>query len=508
VDWERYKSIPNGPLAIATFLHHKGHDVKIIDARPLPKETTLKLVEDSLSGTDLVCVGANTVQLKHGIILSDHIKRINRDVPILFGGIHAIMYPSQTVADKSIDYVVHGEAEYTILELIEYLEKKDKRLEDIKGLAFKQNGKIIITPAAPGIDPNELPLPDYSLLEDVEKYINREFSTNLGKIRKMRGLDIHTSRGCPYRCTFCPMTMPEFRGYRNLRLEKVFELIDIAVQKYNVGHIWFSDELFFSNKLKVKRIARHIIDKGYKITWESNARVEQFRESLLDDETLRVMKESGCYALRMGMESGSNRVLNLMKKDSCVDNTIHAVRQCEKYGIIPVGNFICGFPTETKEEVLDTAKLILTLKEISPNGLFFSPGLLRPYPGTEMYELCKRYGGYEEPQTLREWANRKIDVGLFANPTDLKWVKYPTWLRNFQVYFYIITVLKTHEKTGTKLSPTWKFFAKLAVKRLYSNFWGVAFEPPLLIHVKNFLDKKSKIAEFLKSTLRLDLSQI
>lgn len=502
VDFDRYKTVPIGVLSIATYLTTKGYQVEIVDGRPLPKRETWRRVEAALGDSLLVCIGANTVQLKHGIAIADAIKEKYPSKPILFGGIHAIMFPTQTVEDKSVDYVAYGEAEQTVFELVEYLAKQKGTLAGIKGLAYKESGKVIINQPAPPIDPNTLPIPNYELLA-LEPYIQRDFMTNLGKIRKMRGIDISTSRGCPYKCNFCPMTMDTFKGYRSLELEKVFTLMDYLIPKYNIEHIWFTDELFFANRKKVEAICQHIIEKGYKLTWESNARVDQFREGLLDDTLLAILKKSGCYALRMGMESGSNRILELMKKGCTADRIEHAVKQCEKYGIIPVGNFICGFPTETKEEVLESAKMILRLKHISPNGLFYSPGLLRPYPGTEMYEICKEYGEYDEPKTLREWANKKIDIGLFATPHDLKWIKDPDWLLNFQVYFYIVTVMKTHELTGEKLSPAWKLFAKIAEKRINSNYWKFGVEPKMLITAKKFLDKNNKPAKMVKKVLSL-----
>ena len=150
-----------------------------------------------------------------------------------------------------------------------------------------------------------------------------------------------------------------------------------------------------------------------------------------------------------------------------------------------------------------TAKLILKLKQISPNGLFYSPGLLRPYPGTEIYEYAKQYGGFDEPKTLREWADKEIDVGLFVNPSDLRWIKDPEWLLNFQVYFYVLTVMKTHQLAKKHLSLAWKLAGKISEFRLNHNFWKFGVEPKMMIAVKKFLDKNSAIAQVMKKTLSL-----
>jgi radical SAM superfamily enzyme YgiQ (UPF0313 family) len=501
VDFERYKSVPIGILSIATYLKHNGYNVKIIDGRACSKKESFEAIKRRINNLSCLCVSATTVQLKHALRVCDAVKEIDKDLPILFGGIHPIMYPLQTIRDPSIDYVVYGEGEYAILHLMKYLEGKIKDISKIKGLVYKKNGKPVMNPMQPGIDPNELPLPDYTLL-DIEKYIEREFVTNLGKIRKMRGLDIVTARGCPYRCTFCTNTMKVFCGWRPLKLEKVFYLIDHLVETHKLEHIWFADDMMFANKNRVLAIANHIIEKKHNITWEANARIDMFGKDKIDDKTMARLKQSGCYALRIGMESGSNRILKLMKKDATVQDTINSVEACEKHGIMPIGNFICGFPTETKKEVMETGKLILKLKEISPNGLFFSPGLLRPYPGTELYDVCLKYG-YKEPETLREWANKEFQVGLFVEPHDLPWIKDPDWLLNFQVYFYILTVMKTHELTKKKLSPAWKLFGKIAEYRMNHNFWNFSIEPKLLINAKKFLDSDSAAAKTVKKVLSL-----
>ncbi|MBI4017069.1 MAG: B12-binding domain-containing radical SAM protein [Candidatus Aenigmarchaeota archaeon] len=498
VDFSRYKSVPVGLLAIATYIKNNGYDVRVIDGRAYTKAQVREWVEQEIKNPELlmVCVSLTTIQLKHGLQLCDMIKEKRKELPIVFGGIHPIMFPYQTIMDSAADYVVYGEGEYALRDILSYVQTGAPKLDSIKGIMYKKQGKPVMTPVQPGIDINDVPDPDYDLLE-IEKYIEREFITNLGKTKKMRAMDISTSRGCPYRCNFCTNTMDVFKRYRPLALDRVFKLIDLCVVKYRVNHIWFNDDLFFVHKKRLQDIANYIIEKGYLLSWESNARVDQFRDGFLDDDLLALLKKSGCFALRMGMESGSNRVLELMKKDSTVDDIIHAVSQCEKHGIIAIGNFICGFPTETKEEVLATGRLILKLKEISPNGMFFSPGVLRPYPGTEMYAMCKEYG-FKEPNTLREWASQKEGNWFFVETKDLPWIKEPEWLENFQVFFYILTVYKTHLLLNQPLSLPWRIMGKIAQWRFERDLWSFSIEPSMLLKLKKILDGDSLLGKLLK----------
>jgi radical SAM superfamily enzyme YgiQ (UPF0313 family) len=500
-EFEVYKSVPIGILSIGAFMEEKGYKVKIIDGRLYSKKDVIKKVKNELNNSLCVGFSVTTPQIKHALDVSDLIKKINDKIPVVWGGIHPTLFPEQTYKDKSVDYVIYGEGEYSFWKLIEYFNNKKTKLDDINGLVYKKKGKVVINKLAYPVDPNNLPMPAYHLL-DIEHYINREFHTDLGGIKKMRALDICTSRGCPYRCTFCTNQLPMFKRWRPIEVNKVLREIDCLVKKYKLNHIWFMDDFLFGDKERVKKITEYLIKKKYNLTWEGNIRVNLFNKNQVNDKLLKLLKKSGCFALRMGMESGSDRILKLIKKDITANQIIHAVKQCEKHGIIPVGNFMCGFPFETKEDVIKTAKLILKLKGISPSGLFFSPGLLRPYPGAELYEECVAKG-FKAPKTLREWANKRIDVGLYVAPEDLPWIRNPKWVLNFQVYFYILLVLKSHELTKTKISFVWKLFAKIAEFRLKHDLWLFSIEPPLLIKSKKFLNKGSTLAEFTKKILGL-----
>ena len=498
VDFSRYKTVPLGLLTIATYIRDQGYDVRVIDARAYSKAQVLEWVKEEIARPDLlmVCMSVTTIQLKHALRLCDDIKAARKELPIIFGGIHPIMFPYQTIQDNVVDYVVYGEGEYALRDILAHIQTGTPHLDSIKGIMYKKQGKPVMTPLQQGIDPNDVSLPDYELLE-IERYMDREFITNLGKSHTLRALDIMTSRGCPYRCNFCTNTMDVFKRYRPLALSKVFQLIDLLVTKYKVNHIWFTDDLFFVHKKRLQDICQYIVDKGYKITWESNARVDQFKDGFLDDALLALLKKSGCFCLRMGMESGSDRVLQLMKKDSGVDDIIHAVSQCEKHDIIAIGNFICGFPTETKEEILQTGKLILRLKEISPKGMFFSPGVLRPYPGTEMYALCKEYG-FREPGTLREWANQKEGNWFFVETKDLPWIKDPQWLENFQIYFYILTIYKTHQILKQSMPLPMRVMGAIAAWRFEHDQWRFSIEPGILLKLKKFLDSNNPVSLMLR----------
>jgi radical SAM superfamily enzyme YgiQ (UPF0313 family) len=250
------------------------------------------------------------------------------------------------------------------------------------------------------------------------------------------------------------------------------------------------DDFFFGDIERVKKIANHLITKKYNVKWEATIRADLFNDKRVNDELLNSVKKSGCYSLGMGFESGSDRILKKINKNITTKQIIFAVEQCNKYGITPRGSFICGFPTETKEEVKATGKLILKLKSIYPKGIFYSPGLLRPYPGAELYQECLTYGFYE-PKTLREWSNRNFNFGLYMSAKELKWIKYPNWIRNYQIYLHMASLRLSSKLLNKKQSISYLIFGEISLFRINYNFFALPIEPAFLIFANN-LRKKYK----------------
>lgn len=479
LDNYRLGELPIGIMSIAGFLESKGHSVRVIDARAYPKDEVYTKVKQQIQNVDCVGLSVMSIQVKNALTITELIKEQDRDMPIVWGGIHPTLFPEQTIRDPLIDYVVHGEGEYTFLKLLEYLDRGTPGLKEIDGLAYKEQGEFKINKAPQPVDIDELPDLAYHLF-DIEKYVNRILFTG----KQVRTLSISTSRGCPYRCSFCVNRILVARKWRPLSPERVLNTIDSLVEKYNLNHLYFIDDYFFGRIDRVKVIARKLIEKDYNLLWEANIRANNFGPKGADDECLKLLKRSGCYSLRMGAESGSDRVLKLLKKDITVENIINAVEQCKKYEIIPLCYFMTGIPDETLEEAKMTFSLIVKLYRMYPRIRVIVPGLFRPYPGGELYSECIRLG-FKEPESLKEWGEVNLDSDDIEK---LPWIKDKTLLNDMRDYMRYFTT--SHENINTLYYPFLKTLGRLAEWRFDRDFWRLPVESRALNLLRSVFEPK------------------
>jgi len=462
-DHDGYKCVPPGVLSIASVVEAAGYEPKVIDCRLYPKAECEKILLTELETAFLVGFSVMTCQIRHALKLSELV-RSNSKLPIAWGGIHPSLFPEETIKDELIDYVVYGEGENTLLKLIKCLDKKEQDLSSVKGLVWGKDNAIINNGPDEITDINALPMANYALL-DIDKYIDRRLIQG----GRVRGLDIITSRGCPYRCRFCTNTFLLGKKWRGLELDKIKQLIDKLVSEYKLNNLWFVDDFFFGQKDRPLEIARHIKEKHGAISWEADIRSDNFRDGFVDDKYLIELSECGCHSLRMGAESGSDRVLKMIKKDVTTKQVRNAVSQCVKHDINPVLFFMIGIPGESIEEAVETVRFIHQIKEEFPRAYIFGPGVFRPYPGSELYNELKD-SGFKAPGTLREWNE---DLGGYLNTSRLGWLKdKSSFIENLMFYNNMYLAYRhQHSKPGLR----W-FFGALASLRMRFNFWCFPIE--------------------------------
>ncbi len=475
IEVEQYPFLPNGVLCLGSFLKSRGHEVRLIDCRLYPKAQILDMVLAEAPGCTCVGISAMTGQLRHGMVLAESVRTV-AEVPLVWGGIHPTLFPEQTLADPLVDYIIHGEAEYSFLELLDFLAGRPVSLEGIEGLGYESDGGLVVNPPPAPLDVTDLPDPDYSLLE-IERYIEREVYDYAGS-RRVRGLDVHTSRGCPYRCSFCTNILPAFKKWRAKDANRVLADLDGLAKRFDLEHIWFSDDFFFGSRSRVRTILEGMVQRGLGVTWEANARVDNFRPGYLNDEMLGLLAESGCTSLRFGVESGSQPVLDILRKDITPEQAVEAFTKCEKQGIVANGFLMIGIPGETIDDIRRTIGLILRLHEVSPSSILGTPGVFRPYPGTELYEECRRLG-FREPTSMRQWA--EYDFGgpasnLYLRAEDLPWVDDPRLIMDLGHYLYWYLV---SEAVPRRLSPR-GILGRIAGWRLKEGRLGLRWEPALV----------------------------
>ena len=386
--------IPQFAVFLAPYLARHGFSVKLIDMELHDSQEEERLLSQYLPQARMVGISAMTAHVPHAVALTRRIKETHPQMPVVWGGIHASLFPEQTVVHPLIDYVVVGEGEAPLVSL---LAGNDHPCIGTKQKPAMLPEKGDFLPAA------ELPYPDYSILET-----DRHFSFQ----GKHRNIDVLTSRGCPYKCSFCVNTIIKsvWRGYE---VPRAIAIIRKAREDYRVKHVFMMDENFFGNIARARDIIAGLVDLG--ITWEANIHIKTINR--LDDDFFQLMKQGGAVRLRMGAESGSNRLLHILRKNITTDDIVAARDRCLRFGIMPFMSFMIDLPDELPSETNATMKLAADCAAAGAGVI--GPQPFRPYPGNEEYaKLLAR--GLKMPQTLEEWETCDLLNTLCERPTTIQ----------------------------------------------------------------------------------------
>lgn len=367
-------NIPLGLIYIGTVLKQK-HSVKIYDRNIRKTDNELVRELDNFK-PDIVGVTSMTGMMLRDAIKVSKIVRENTKAIIVWGGVHASLRPKNTLKNDFVDYVVRGEGELAMLEMANLFDKGKKNFSKLKNVNFN--------PMREFVDLNKIPFPDYDLI-DMTRY---------------EPLCISTSRGCPHRCAFCyndgfwgKEGMKRLRSYS---AENSIKMITYLTKKYNRKRIQILDDNFGCELDRTQKICEGISKLGLKFHC-------YLRANYTTDTLMSALKKGGAWVIQFGFESGSQKMLDLMKKDVKVEQMIHAVRQCKKYGIICEGSFMIGLPEETVEDLKKTMRFIdLYPPDIGGAKIF------HPYPSTPMYDYCIKENLIKEPASLEEWADFNI----------------------------------------------------------------------------------------------------
>jgi radical SAM superfamily enzyme YgiQ (UPF0313 family) len=477
--------LPLGVLSIGTVLAEKGYPVKIIDACTNPDYLTE--IEKSMDSYPLfIGISAMTAQVYSALNIARLIRQkdINAEIPIVWGGIHPTIFPQETAENHCADIIIEGAGEYTSLRLAQELSVKEKPdFTKIPGITYRENGRLYTTAPGEFIDINTLPFINYDLL-DAKKYIHRKLGYGGNTLK--RSLILYTGSGCPFRCTFCANVALHKRRYSGKTAQRILKEIDFFTKKYNVEYISFCDELFFVNKKRIQEFLDGLEKMDCKIEWYANVRADCFRPDFLNEEMVSKMKQLGCHRLGMGVESGSQRILDeILKKDIKLDDVLAAARLCAKYDITVGYSFMMGLPGEMHAETIKTLHLMGKLKKMHPCCFFFGPQIYIPFPGSELYKTAVRLG-FKEPRDLQGWAdvekNKSLEGKLSGeylwnsfDPSKLPWVKnvglikHIDFMQNF--LFRDIKSIEFNFKYPGKV-----LLVLVARFRVKFKFWSFPFE--------------------------------
>ena len=391
---------PLGLAYIAAVLEKEGYNVKILDCQILNLD--INGTKDEIKRYDPDVVGITCMTpILHGVLeVAKLAKEINGNIKIAIGGPHLSIFPEETVSFPFVDFGIMGEGEYIFLDLIKVLEKNNKKFEDIDGLVWKNNGKVIINKRRePIFNLDKLPFPARHLLQ-LKKY---EVI-----IMKYPMTTMVASRGCPFHCSYC---FKDFhtRIYRTRSAKNVVDEMEECVNKFKVKEIGFYDDCW-PNKQLLKDICKEIINRGLDIAWESPQRVD-----LVNEYLLKLMHKAGCERLRFGVESGSERLLAMIKKGN-LQQIKNAFKLSKKAGIETFAFFMISYPTETYNDFLKTLDLA---KKIDADWAVF--GATLPYPGTKLWEQAVNEFNYDK-NYWHEWSLgiRNDQIPYFSEDAEEK----------------------------------------------------------------------------------------
>jgi len=391
---------PLGLAYLAGYLKkYRNDSVEIIDAVALDYSSEDLIAHIDRSKPDIVGVSISTpmyLRAKETIrILREN---FGNNIKIIVGGPHVTIFPKQTLEEnKDIDLALYGEAEASLMELLNALENETE-FSNVKGLVYRSGDEVIVNPPMPYFENiDEIPLPARDLLQ-MDKY--KPAPTYH---RRLPCYIILTVRGCPYRCSYCSKTFGKV--VRLHSIPRVIEEMKVLIDEYHTKEIIFRDDTFTVKKKHTEELCNEIIRQGLhkKIKWSCTTRV-----NLVTLPLLKLMKKAGCWSIHYGVESSSQRLLDLIKKDITIEQIKNAMKWTKQVGIETKAYFMVGLPTETKEETLQTIKFT---KELDPDWIQVT--ITVPYPGTELFEIAKSDGTlksfkWENYQTWASWADTEL----------------------------------------------------------------------------------------------------
>lgn len=364
-------------LSYATGVVEQDHKTRLVDAPAWNWGVTDVVSDAGKFNPDLIVVDSSFPSLNNDILIAETLRE-SLDSKIVLVGPPASQLPEKILESKGIDIVAKFEYDFTVKEVADAIQTNDG-LEDVKGISYKEAGKIIHNPNR-----------EFTNSEDLDEipFVSKVYKNHLNIKDYFLGsslypeVQIFTGRGCPFLCTFCswPPTLMG-RKYRVRSIPNVLDELEWTNENLNVKEVFFEDDTFTINQKRVLEFCKEYKRTGKKVTWACNARAD------LDYKTMKEMKDANCRLLIVGYESGSDHILRNIKKGITVKQMKRFAENARKAGLLVHGDFIIGLPGETRETIKKTKNLI---KELKPDILQVS--VATPFPGTAFYEGCKKKG--------------------------------------------------------------------------------------------------------------------
>jgi len=429
-------AIPLGLLSIATYLTNNGHEVKIFD-RTVESGSIKKHLISFLP--DIVGIAAPSFKcFPDAIKISKIVKDDN--IPVVWGGPITTLLPDIVLKSGFVDYVVMGEGEITFLDLINSIIYKTP-LHSVDGLAYIENGEIIINRDRDFADLSQLPVIDFSFV-DPKKY----FVSNVG-CEKM--LHIYSSKGCFCQCTYCYNPYFSKCVWRPRPSEYYLSEIKYLVETCGMDGVCFADDLLSPNEKYLIEFCNNIIKSGIKFVWGC-----EFRADMCTKEDLQLMFDSGCRWIYFGIESGSEERQKLIKKRLNLIKAKETICFCKEIGIVTSTSFIISYPDETEEELMESVRYLKGLQSD-----IILPSFYGPIPKSEIYNSLIDGKRLTEPKSYKEWEKIKM-MDLFGK----NYSKVPDKeLKVVSAHFYLANFLKKYPDNENQS----RVYVKKAFKQIF-----------------------------------------
>jgi anaerobic magnesium-protoporphyrin IX monomethyl ester cyclase len=368
---------------IASYLLKYGKQVDILDTAKL-RLSVIDINKAILEyAPDIVGFYTATPYISSVKFLAKEIKTAWPNILVIAGGPHFIGDPVKNLEDSELDIVVIGEGEQTALEIVEGVEhsKIDEFLlniaGNIRGIAYKRNKNVYVNPPRELIkDIDTIPLPARHLLPPIHTY-----RVSAVQYKRLPATGMLTARGCPFKCIFCVCSV--FRQIvRKHSIGYVMTEVDELIHRYGIRDIAFIDDVFTLDKERTYGLCEQLAKRKNKVSWSCNIRI-----GLIDKAMLKIMKNSGCWMVCVGIESGNQAILDKIKKQIKLEQAQQLSSWCKQAGLMFHPNYIIGHPGETVDTINQTISFARKLYSHFP---IFT--IMTPYPGTELWNTAEQYG--------------------------------------------------------------------------------------------------------------------
>lgn len=413
--WAVFYTMPLALIAIGSALDPALYEVVIIDGRL--EDDPIAAVSEHLD--EALCIGITVLTgnpIRDAVQMSRAVKARRPDMPVVWGGWHPSLFGKECLEEPAVDITVQAQGEETFREIVRRLES-GLSLEGCAGCAYRTPaGEIRLNPPRPMQNVNELPRHNYQLI-DVPRYY---------RLKGKPQIDYISSQGCAFRCAFCADPFVYKRKWAGLSPERMGDEIEDLWRRYQCSDINLQDETFFTYADRVEKIADEFIRRKLPITWAATMRADQ--GARLSEEAMAKCRKSGLRRVIIGVESGSQEMMDRIRKDIKLEQVFVSAEKCRRHGVAINFPFIVGFPGESDESVRASLEVAKRLRAMSPQ--FVTPFFyFKPYPGSSITEQAVQEG-FQLPCSLEEWANFDFvgSIGPWVSPQKYRLIE------NFKYY--------------------------------------------------------------------------